>query len=233
MFCKSEGPQLMLIVRDLVKNFSRGENQAPVLNKISIMFKQGESYAVTGVSGSGKSTFLQLLAGLDLPTTGTVLLDEQPIYTIRQKSCIISTKIGMMFQFHYLIKELTVLENAMLPGLIIKAPAETVIKNAKNLLEMVGLSAKINSYPPQLSGGEQQRVSLVRALLNRPTFLLADEPTGNLDAENAQLVTNLLVQAQTEWHMGLIICSHDKSVYQRMQHIYRLHQGVLNIESES
>lgn len=223
----------MLIVRDLVKNFSRGENQAPVLNKISIMFKQGKSYAITGVSGSGKSTFLQLLAGLDLPTAGTVLLDEQPIYTIRQKSSIISTKIGMMFQFHYLIKELTVLENAMLPGLIIKAPAETVIKNAKNLLEMVGLSAKINSYPPQLSGGEQQRVSLVRALLNRPTFLLADEPTGNLDAENAQLVTNLLVQTQTEWHMGLIICSHDKSVYQRMQHIYRLHQGVLNIESES
>ena len=213
----------------LIKNFTQGEKTLKVLQGINIEFKQGESYAITGVSGSGKSTLLYLLGGLDTPTNGTVLFQDQNIYKInpKKKALLLNTSLGFVFQFHYLINELTVFENITLMSMIKKDKTQDYHKKATDLLQYVNLSDKADSYPFELSGGEQQRVSIVRAIFNKPQFLLADEPTGNLDANNAQQIANLLLQCKQKWNMGLIICSHDKSVYEQMNHIFKLENGSL------
>ena len=212
---------------ELKKDFWQADKLIHVLRTISIEFEQGKSYAITGVSGSGKSTFLHLLGGLDHPTSGTIFFNDQNIATLKKKNTFLNRSIGFVFQFHYLIKELTVLDNVELMGLIKGGDQNQARKHALNLLGITGLSNKITSYPGQLSGGEQQRVSIARALFNKPSFLLADEPTGNLDADNAQNIINLLLKAQQEWGMGIIICTHDQSVYNRMETTLTLHEGIL------
>lgn len=191
-----------------------------VLTDISVSFAQGSQYAITGASGSGKSTLLHILGGLDEPTSGTVTLNgAKPS----------SESIGFVFQFHYLIHELTVLENIILMGLIRNMSKHACKKRAYDLLKQFQMEDKAQRYPFQLSGGEQQRVSILRALFHRPAFLLADEPTGNLDAKNAGIVMDFLKTCQEAWHMGLIICTHDKHIYQSMTHTYTLENGTLHV----
>lgn len=218
-----------LISNNIYKNFGEKDKISHVLKGVSAEFCKGTTYAIKGVSGSGKSTFMHILGGLDQPSEGTVVFNGKDIYKLKQseKEKFLNKTMGFVFQFHYLIKELTVLENIMLVGLV-KGETNTKCRaRAFELLQNMGLSGKENSYPGQLSGGEQQRVSISRAIFNKPTFLLADEPTGNLDSDNAKNVVNLILRAKDEWGMGVIICSHDPDVYTKMDIVYTLHDGLL------
>jgi ABC-type lipoprotein export system ATPase subunit len=211
----------ILQAKDLNKTFIQAEKSLKVLNGITQNFEKGKAYAITGASGSGKSTLLHILGGLDTPTSGTVLYNNQNVTNLRAQ------KFGFVFQFHYLINELTVLENLMVMGLIAGKSKPSAIKKATELLKHVGLESKAHAFPFELSGGEQQRVSILRAICNKPEFLLADEPTGNLDAGNAKLILDFLLQCKNEWGMGIIICSHDKNIYSHMEQIFELKNGIL------
>lgn len=209
------------------KKYFQGGKELDVLQGVNALFEQGHSYAITGVSGSGKSTLLHILGGLDTATSGTVFFNDRDLSGMSNKAELLNQQIGFVFQFHYLVKELTVLENVMMMGLIKKEPPQICRTRALELLEMTGIQHRADFYPGQLSGGEQQRVSVVRALFNKPAFLLADEPTGNLDAQRAQDVVKIFKHAQQEWGMGIILCSHDEAVYSQMQTLMRLHRGIL------
>ncbi|KKQ12014.1 MAG: ABC transporter ATP-binding protein [Candidatus Babeliales bacterium] len=218
-----------LISSNIYKDFGNDDKISHVLKGVSVEFCKGTAYAIKGVSGSGKSTFMHILGGLDFPSGGSVTFNGKDIYKLKQteKEKFLNQTMGFVFQFHYLIKELTVLENIMLVGLVKGECNKKCRIRAFELLESMGLNGKENSYPGQLSGGEQQRVSIARAIFNKPSFLLADEPTGNLDSDNAKNVVDLILRAKEEWGMGVIICSHDPDVYTRMEVVYTLHDGLL------
>lgn len=211
------------------KDFCQGGKDLRVLRGISVTFTQDHAYAITGVSGSGKSTLLHLLGGLDTTTRGIVTFNGQDLASLKhaQKNAMLNQHLGFVFQFHYLMKELPVIENVMLPGLVAGQSRRDCRQRAQALLAMMGVADKESVYPTTLSGGEQQRVAIARALFNRPAFLLADEPTGNLDADNARMVIDLFFKAKAEWGMGIILCSHDPAMYNRMETIYQLHDGVI------
>lgn len=219
-----------LIMRNITKSYEQGTAKIAVLKGVSVTFAQGDSYAITGISGSGKSTLIHLLAGLDKPSSGSIFFNEQDINAFQEdkKSSFLNKSIGLVFQYPYLIKELSILENVMIKGLIAGIPHQECANQAALLLDQVGLSSKKDSYPGQLSGGQQQRVALARALMNRPDFLLADEPTGNLDLQTGIAIIDLIVKAQKEWGMGLIISSHDEYVAQKMATVYELKDGLLS-----
>jgi len=221
-----------LKAKGLHKSFIQGGKTLEVLHGVDVEFEQGKTYAITGVSGSGKSTLMHLLGGLDTPTSGSVFFDNQNLFefSASNKDKFLNKNLGFIFQFHYLIKELSVLENIILMGLIKGDSRKDCEQRAEKLLEQVGLQDKINSYPTQLSGGQLQRVSILRSIFNKPSFLLADEPTGDLDAENAAIIVDLLLQYRDEWKTGLIICSHDEAVYGKMESVFRLHEGLLKQE---
>lgn len=204
-------------------------NQAVTLLKdISISFTQGKSYAISGSSGSGKSTLLHIIAGFESATAGHVYYDDDCLMTLcapkRQK--ILQTEIGLVFQQPYVIPELSVLENVLLRQWIF--PQEISEDSAITLLRAMGLGEKIYAQPLTLSGGEQQRVVLARALLMRPKFLLADEPTGNLDATTGAAIIELMMWYQKQYSMGLIISSHDERIIRSLDVQLHLHQGILS-----
>jgi lipoprotein-releasing system ATP-binding protein len=218
-----------LSLHNVYKSYAQAAAVIGVLKGVNATFEQGASYAITGISGSGKSTLIHLLAGLDEPTSGQVSYNGASLATLRdyKKSLFLNKSIGLVFQYPYLIKELTVLENVMLKGLIAGRPTKACQDDAHVLLEQVGLAEKASVYPGQLSGGQQQRVALARALMNKPDFLLADEPTGNLDVQTGTTIINLILDAQKTWGMGIIICSHDAYVAQKMNVILELRNGTL------
>ncbi|MFH1832273.1 MAG: ABC transporter ATP-binding protein [bacterium] len=218
--------QSVLTAVSVKKDFWQGNKLVSVLKGISIEFTQGLTYAITGVSGSGKSTLMHILGGLDSSTSGTVLFNGHDIFYLFNKEEFRNKNIGFVFQFHYLIKELTVRENIMLLGLIRGETKKNCIIRADMLIEKIGLQHRADFYPGQLSGGEQQRVSIARAIFNKPAFLLADEPTGNLDAQNVQQVVELLLEARRDWGMGIIVCTHDEQVYKRMDIVHTIHDGL-------
>jgi lipoprotein-releasing system ATP-binding protein len=220
-----------ITVSCLKKKFEQGGKIQAVLNGINMNIIRGKAYAITGVSGSGKSTLLHIIGGLDEPTDGMVLFQGHDIFNNSKKAYILNKFIGFVFQFHYLIKELNVIENVMMPGLICGKSKKDCFEWAKSLVSSIGLEDKLFSCPNQLSGGEQQRVAIARAMFNKPLFVLADEPTGNLDEDNADMVVKFFLKAQREWNMGLVICSHDRSVYDKMDTVYVLHNGQLDIAS--
>ena len=219
-----------LIMESVYKNYVQGSKTIDVLRDVSISFQQGKTYAVTGVSGSGKSTLLYILGGFEAPTSGIVRFNQTNIFTMADsaKEYFRNQTVGFVFQFHYLVKELTVIDNIALMGIIKGLKKQEVIDRAHELLVKVGLQHRASHYPTQLSGGEQQRVAVLRAVFNKPQFLFADEPTGSLDAHNAGLVMDLFMKMHEELGVGLIICSHDKKVYESMAIQYALHDGRLN-----
>lgn len=222
---------MKLIVKNLFKSFLQGKKKLSVLKGVSFDFEKGKTYAITGASGSGKSTLMHILGGLDTKDKGSVIFNGQDVFklSLKDKEKFLNNYLGFIFQFHYLIKELSVLQNIILPGLISGKSKDECELKAKRLLKNVGLENKIDSYPTQLSGGEQQRVSILRAIFNKPEFLLADEPTGDLDSDNAQKIVDLLLDCQKKWGMGIIICSHDKAVYKQMDKVLTLKDGLLNL----
>ena len=228
-FLKSEQPNDYVQLCDVYKYFHQGGNNLHVLRGITESFTVGNTYALSGASGSGKSTLLHILGGLERPSQGTVSWNEKNIFSMSQEDrrSLLRSYVGFVFQFHYLIHELTVCENVMLPGQIIGEHTSVCRARAYELLECVGLKKRADVYPYQLSGGEQQRVAVVRALCNKPRFILADEPTGNLDAEGAKALVDLLLQCHKQWGLGMIVCSHDMNVCKRMNQHFVLHDGHL------
>lgn len=220
----------MLAVANLTKKFDQANQTLTVLDGITAQFEKGKSYAIVGPSGSGKSTLLHIMAGIDSPTSGSVLFNNRLVnsFTQSEHQEFLNTYVGLVFQASYLIQELTVLENVMVKGLIRSSSSSNLVDEAMKLLHEVGIAEKADQLPARLSGGQQQRVALARALFNKPLFLLGDEITGNLDFQIGTKIIDLLVHAQKAWNMGLIITTHDEYVADRMDHVFELTQGTLN-----
>ncbi len=204
----------------------------PVLNEISLAIHRGDSIAIMGPSGSGKSTLLNIMGTLDQPTSGRVILNHEAIENMNdnQLAEIRNHFIGFVFQLHYLLPQLTLLENILLP--LLPEKDKTTIKAAEEralrLIERVSLTNRIGHLPGELSVGECQRAAVVRALINKPGLLLADEPTGSLDEENANALGALLVELNREEEMGMVVVTHSMELAKRMDVIYRLSKGRLD-----
>ena len=214
--------------RDLVKTIPQSQHDLQILRGINLDIAQGESVAITGTSGSGKSTLLGLLAGLDLPTSGSIVLFGQDLTPMNedQRAAVRLGKVGFVFQSFHLLDNLTALENVLLPLELGAANAEFKAR-AVQALQQVGLGQRLNHYPTQLSGGEQQRVALARAFVTQPKILFADEPTGNLDKATGLEITQLLFNLQSQWQTTLVLVTHDESLAARCQSHYRMANGVL------
>jgi putative ABC transport system ATP-binding protein len=214
--------------RDLVKTIPQSGHDLQILRGINLTIAQGESVAITGTSGSGKSTLLGLLAGLDLPTSGSIALFGQDLTNMNedQRAAVRLGKVGFVFQSFHLLDNLTALENVLLP--LELGAANTEFKpRAVQALQQVGLGERLTHYPTQLSGGEQQRVALARAFVTQPQILFADEPTGNLDKATGLEITQLLFNLQSQWQTTLVLVTHDESLAARCQSHYRMANGVL------
>ena len=215
----------VLTARGIGKTVKSGASDLVILREIDLAVTQGEAVAVVGASGSGKSTLLAILAGLDTPSTGAVELDGQDIFAMDedQRAALRGRAVGFVFQSFQLLPSLTALENVMLPlELGNDREAET---KAKDVLTRVGLGERLHHYPKHLSGGEQQRVALARAFVVRPKLLLADEPTGSLDAESGAEVIRLLFDMNREYGTTLVLVTHDESLAARCARVVRLAAG--------
>jgi putative ABC transport system ATP-binding protein len=213
----------------LKKIYKLGKTEVHALRGVDLKASPGEFVAVMGVSGSGKSTLLHLLGGLDRPTEGSIKIDGVDLSTLKdsQLADIRSTKIGFVFQFFNLLTRLTALRNVQLPLEIAGAPAKEAQKRALEMLKLVGLEDRASHRPTELSGGEQQRVAVARALINNPKILLADEPTGNLDTKTGLEILQLLKQINKEKSKTLIIVSHDLRVAELADRTVNLRDGVV------
>jgi ABC-type lipoprotein export system ATPase subunit len=200
-----------------------------VLSAIDLELTAGDSVAITGPSGCGKSTLLNIIGTLDRPTAGRVMLDGRDLAGLDEAALaeVRSRQIGFVFQAHHLLPQCTVWENVLVPTLALKDRAGSAAEHASGLLDRVGLSPRLDHRPAELSGGERQRVALVRALVNRPKLLLADEPTGALDGPNAEALTRLLVDLNREQGVTLVIVTHAEEVAGQMCRRWRLREGYL------
>ena len=207
---------------------SADRDPVPVLKGITLTVNRGESIAIVGPSGSGKSTLLNILGSLDSPTNGSIQLDGQELAHLTEQdlASVRNKKIGFIFQSHHLLPQCSVLENVLVPTLAEngKAPAGAV-ERAKKLLDRVGLGHRLTHRPAQLSGGECQRVAVVRALINQPSLILADEPTGALDHSNAESLADLLVELNRDEKVTLIVVTHSTDLAARMSTTHQLQDG--------
>lgn len=208
----------------------------PVLHEVSLAIEPGQSVAITGPSGCGKSTLLNILGTLDQPDSGEVFIDGEVTrgLSAEKLSALRSAKIGFIFQLHHLLPQCTVLENVLLPTLAMtpRPDAETAHQRAMELLTHVGLVHRAGYRPAQLSGGERQRAAVVRALINFPKVILADEPTGALDEQNSKLLTDLLVSLVDKFGIALVLVTHHREQALRMQRVIRLQYGNLTMEQK-
>ena len=206
---------MILEVNKLRKEVSSGDTELTILDDVSFSLEEGQSLAITGPSGSGKSTLLGLLAGLDTATSGEIYLDKVGLHKLDEEDRAIlrKEKVGFVFQSFELLPSLTALENVMLPSEL--KSEDNPKENAENFLNRVGLSEREHHYPNQLSGGEQQRVAIARAFACSAKILFADEPTGNLDPKNGQVVSDLLFEVNSETDNALVIVTHDLELANR------------------
>ena len=220
---------LVLECRSIVRQFREGESTLDVLSGVDLAVGASERLAIIGVSGSGKTTLLQIVGGLDDPTSGQVLVNGQPIANIgeKEKSALRNRFIGFVYQFHHLLPEFTAQENVAMPLLIRRLAKEEAMQQAADLLDRVGLAARLDHKPGELSGGERQRAAVARALITRPKLVLADEPTGNLDAGNGQHVLQLMLELNRELATSLVIVTHDHGIAKQMDRVLILEDGRL------
>ncbi len=210
---------------NLRKIYFLEEEKIEALKGINITVKKGEMVALMGPSGSGKSTLLHLLGGIDVPTKGKVFINDFDIFSLDDKKLSVfrNKHIGFVFQFHYLLPEFTVLENVMLPVQIYnKRDAK---EKAEKILRLLGLEHRLNHKPTQISGGEQQRTAIARAVVNEPDIILADEPTGNLDSENAHNVMNIFKEMNKKDNVSIVIATHDPEIAEYCDRIFYLKDG--------
>ena len=221
--------EAVLECRNVVREFSEGQSTLQVLRGVNLAVRPSERLAIIGASGSGKTTLLQIMGGLDEPTDGGVLVNGAPMHGTneRAKGDLRNKYIGFIYQFHHLLPEFTAEENVAMPLLIRREPKPDALAKARDLLDRVGLGERLTHKPGELSGGERQRAAMARALITRPQLVLADEPTGNLDAGNGEHVLNLMLELNEELQTSLIIVTHDHSIAERMDRILVLEDGVL------
>ena len=221
---------MLIELRNISKSYAepeRGES-VPVLRDISLSIQPGESVAIVGPSGCGKSTLLNVLGTLDEPDVGEVLFEGKSLHgaSAETLAALRGEKIGFIFQLHHLLPQCTVLENVLVPTMALKTKTDRTAR-AHELLKAVGLDHRSTYRPAQLSGGERQRVAVVRALINEPRLILADEPTGALDETNAAALTDLLVGLQKKTGVSLVLVTHHRAQAERMGRVLTMHEGGL------
>jgi len=212
--------KILLKVSNIVKNYVSGAEILHILKGINFEIEEGKSVAISGQSGSGKSTLLNIIGGLDRTDEGNVFIGTDKkidITSLSEKDISLyrSRRVGFIFQFHYLLKDFTALENIMLPAYIAGINKKEAVERAKSLLADVNLEDRSSHFPSQLSGGERQRVAVARSMVNDPALILADEPTGNLDPQNSEIVAQLLYDGAQKRGKTLIVVTHDKKVASR------------------
>ena len=214
-----------IVCKNIFKSFKHESENMPVLDNINLSISKADRLAITGASGAGKSTLLQLLAGLDKPSQGNIFIDDIDLHSIKpiEQSKIRLNSFGFVYQFHHLLEDLNVYENILIPqqlkyGSDLNKSANKVIR----LLDQLGLSSRSKHLPWKLSGGEKQRVAIARAIVNNPSFLFLDEPTGNLDDENSHLVQELILQLADEHNIALILSTHDTNFANKMNTVYKI-----------
>lgn len=219
-----------LIVRDLCKVYPNPRHDIVVLDHVSLEMQRGDNLAIVGPSGAGKSTLLQILGTLDQPTSGSVEVSGRNPFALSEidQARFRNEQIGFIFQDHHLLPQWNVLENVLLPCLAFGRANKARIDRARELIARVGLNDRLTHLPSQLSGGERERVAVARALLLKPTLVLADEPTGNLDSDNAELIAELLLEIPKEQDAILIVVTHSMELARRMNRCQELRRGKLS-----
>lgn len=216
----------------LTKIFGNGPNAIELFNNLDLVIRSGERIAIVGASGAGKSTLLNILGTLERPTSGKVLYGGQDVFMGSEKKLanFRNRNIGFVFQFHYLLPEFNALENVMMPGLIAGIPKSEVESNARDFLDRLGLSARLRHRTGELSGGEQQRVAVARALLLHPRLFLADEPSGNLDSRTGRTLHEHLVKLNEDFGLTMVIVTHNPELASMMHRVLRLKDGTFKEE---
>ena len=217
----------LVLVNNLQRSFTMGNQTVHVLNGITMTIQRGEMIAIIGASGAGKSTLLHILGTLDHPTEGEVLFEGKNMFKASETALanFRNQRIGFVFQFHHLLPEFTALENTYLPALIQKIPQQTAMEAAETLLAEVGLSHRLNHKPGELSGGEQQRVAVARALMRQPDLVLADEPTGNLDTHTGEELFELLQKLNETHGTAFILVTHNEKLSHQTDRLIHLQDG--------
>lgn len=222
--------QVILQCRQVAKSYMEGSSTVHVLNHIDLTVKRGERLAIMGSSGAGKSTLLHVLGGLDMPTKGEVRVGDQNMTAldVAARGRLRNKMLGFVYQFHHLLPEFTALENVCMPLLIRGDSPGSARRKAAALLERVGLGQRLAHKPGELSGGERQRAAVARALVTDPHCILADEPTGNLDKENANKIYELMLELSINNDSALLVVTHEMALAQRMDRVLVLEEGMLN-----
>ncbi|MBR0486508.1 MAG: ABC transporter ATP-binding protein [Treponema sp.] len=221
---------IIISIKDLRKTYRTESESLTILNDLSIDIEKGKKIVIAGESGSGKSTFLNIVGALDNASAGSIIvgpynvgqMDEEDAAEYRNRF------LGLIFQFHYLLKDFTALENVYLPAFMAGVNKKEAEEKALKLLDDVGLSYRVNHLPSELSGGERQRVAVARALINDPQVILADEPTGNLDPGNAVMIGDLLFSMADKYQKTLLLVTHDMNLASKGDKIYSIKEGRLN-----
>ncbi|MDA9661028.1 ABC transporter ATP-binding protein [Gammaproteobacteria bacterium] len=214
----------ILEVQNISKIFEANDSSLTVLDNFSLSLDKGESLGLIGASGSGKSTLLHIICGLEQPNSGKVIVNGESITELNsdERSVFRNKEIGFVYQFHHLLSELSTLENIALPAMLSGKSKDEALSKAQTLLSQVNLVGKEKNNPNQLSGGERQRVAIARSMSNDPSFLVMDEPTGNLDSQNVQSFMDLLMNMISEKDITLIIATHDQNVSSRLNKLLSL-----------
>jgi lipoprotein-releasing system ATP-binding protein len=220
---------IVIRAENLVREYDEAGHKLKVLRGIHLTVEKGERVAIIGSSGSGKSTLLHMLGGLDKPSEGDVYVNDQEIYALSEKKrCLLRNHaLGFVYQFHHLLPEFTALENVAMPLLIRGESIQKAAEASREILTRVGLRERLTHKPAQLSGGERQRTAIARALVTRPSCVLADEPTGNLDTQTAGKVFELMQELNQQLQISFIIVTHDENYARKMDRVLRLQDGQL------
>ena len=224
--------KILLQCDSLCKRYQEGTVQTDVLHNVSFSIGEGEMMAIVGSSGSGKSTLLHLLGGLDTPTSGDVIFGDRPLskMSLAAKAALRNRELGFIYQIHHLLTDFTAQENVAMPLLIGKKKPAEIAERARAMLDAVGLDHRRNHRPSALSGGERQRVAIARALVNEPRLVMADEPTGNLDARNADSIFKLLGELNQKQGTAFLVVTHDLLLARRMGRQLEMRDGHLSAE---
>ena len=222
--------EIALECKNIVKEFAEGPRKVSVLNGIDFQVARADRVAIIGNSGSGKTTFLHIVGGLDKPTSGEVKILGQNFSSLNsvERGKMRNQHIGFVYQFHHLLPEFTALENVCMPLLLSPMPVKEAESLGTEILEKVGLIDRLQHKPSELSGGERQRVAIARALVTKPACVLADEPTGNLDTHTADSIQELMVELNESLGISIVVVTHDLGLAKKVNRVYRMTDGLLN-----
>lgn len=223
-------PDIILKSTNIVKSYKNSENVSlQVLRGINLEIVENKISVIIGASGAGKSTLLHLLSGLDRPDSGEVIFDNRNIYSLNDNKLaqFRNNTLGFVFQFHHLLNEFTAAENVAIPLLIKGVSLKSAMKRAEELLDSVGLKDRLTHKPAELSGGEQQRISVARALANNPSIIFADEPTGNLDSTNGKIINDIFLELRDKYNKTFIIVTHNAELVKLADYVYEIKDGII------